>query len=165
MRSLIASFQEAATSTHTPARHPSSAPVPRVRAEPTVLEAVGLCWRAWKQHGLTLATRLDDLDDLSRLRLVVYRIIATTNMIFGKYNDDIVVSNDKITVGGTWSLLLHLDAHTLLKDDLPVIVIGATSSLSSIDGSLLRCCDQELERGGGPTRRGASRSSGSTLAS
>ena len=42
-----------------------------------VLEAVGLAWRAWKQRGLAMAIRLDYL---SRLRLVIYRIIGVNNM-------------------------------------------------------------------------------------
>jgi hypothetical protein len=43
----------------------------------TVLEAVGQGWRAWKQRGLTMHTRLGYL---SHLRLVIYRLIGVANM-------------------------------------------------------------------------------------
>jgi len=44
----------------------------------TVLEAVGHCWRAWKERGLTMTTRLLFL---SELRFVVYRMMGERGMI------------------------------------------------------------------------------------
>ena len=43
-----------------------------------ILEAIGLCWRAWKERGLTMAIRLEYL---SRLQLVVYRIFGAKNLM------------------------------------------------------------------------------------